>query len=118
MQAFLLILSLAIIVEALVQYAKTVIKMLENKQYKTFGTQLAAILIAVFICFAAGADIFALMGISFSVHWLGTLLTGIVISIKRLQNPDIGEIVLEDIVEAADPANKAAVHISGVPPNA
>ena len=72
------------------------------------------------------ADIFALMGISFSVHWLGTLLTGIVISrgsnyasdlIKRLQNPDIGEIVLEDIVEAADPANKAAVHISGVPPN-
>ena len=80
MQAFLLILSLAIIVEALVQYAKTIITMLENKQYKTFGTQLAAILIAVFICFAAGADIFALMGISFSVHWLGTLLTGIVIS--------------------------------------
>ena len=68
MQAFLLILSLAIIVEALVQYAKTVITMLENKQYKTFGTQLAAILIAVFICFAAGADIFALMGISFSVQ--------------------------------------------------
>ena len=100
MQAFLLILSLAVIVEALVQYAKTVIKMLENKQYKTFGTQLAAIFIAVFICFAAGADIFALMGISFSVHWLGTLLTGIVISrgsnyasdlIKRFQNPDIGE---------------------------
>ena len=49
MQAFLLILSLAVIVEALVQYAKTVIKMLENKQYKTFGTQLAAIFIAVFI---------------------------------------------------------------------
>ena len=67
MQAFLLILSLAVIVEALVQYAKTVIKMLENKQYKTFGTQLAAIFIAVFICFAAGADIFALMGISFSL---------------------------------------------------
>ena len=62
MQAFLLILSLAIIVEALVQYAKTIITMLENKQYKTFGTQLAAIFIAVFICFAAGADIFALMG--------------------------------------------------------
>ena len=32
MQAFLLILSLAIIVEALVQYAKTIITMLENKQ--------------------------------------------------------------------------------------
>ena len=54
MQAFLLILSLAVIVEALVQYAKTVIKMLENKQYKTFGTQLAAIFIAVFISSLAG----------------------------------------------------------------
>ena len=124
MQAFLLILSLAVIVEALVQYAKTVIKMLENKQYKTFGTQLAAIFIAVFICFAAGADIFALMGISFSVHWLGTL---IVISrgsnyasdlIKRFQNPDIGETVLEDILGAADTANKAETRTSGVPPNA
>lgn len=127
MQAFLLILSLAVIVEALVQYAKTVIKMLENKQYKTFGTQLAALFIAVFICFAAGADIFALMGISFSVHWLGTLLTGIVISrgsnyasdlIKRFQNPDIGETVLEDILGAADTANKAETRTSGVPPNA
>ena len=124
MQAFLLILSLAIIVEALVQYAKTVITMLENKQYKTFGTQLAAILIAVFICFAAGADIFALMGISFSVHWLGTLLTGIVISrgsnyasdlIKRLQNPDIG---VEDVIGVADAGGKAEMHTSGVPPNA
>ena len=127
MQAFLLVLSLAVIVEALVQYAKTVIKMLENKQYKTFGTQLAAILIAVFICFAAGADIFALMGISFSVHWLGTLLTGIVISrgsnyasdlIKRLQNPDIGEIVLEDVIGVADADGKAEVYTSGVTPNA
>lgn len=127
MQAFLLILSLAIIVEALVQYAKTVITMLENKQYKTFGTQLAAILIAVFICFAAGADIFALMGISFSVHWLGTLLTGIVISrgsnyasdlIKRLQTPDIGEIVLEDVIGVADAGGKAEIQTSGVPPNA
>jgi len=67
------------------------------------------------------------MGISFSVHWLGTLLTGIVISrgsnyasdlIKRFQNPDIGETVLEDILGAADTANKAETRTSGVPPNA
>ena len=127
MQTFLLVLSLAVIVEALVQYAKTVIKMLESKQYKTFATQLAAILIAVFICFAAGADIFALMGISFSVHWLGTLLTGIVISrganytsdfIKRIQNPDFGEIVLEDVVDTVDESAKVSTHTSSVPPNA
>ena len=42
---------------------------------------------------------------------MGTLLTGIVVSrgsnytsdfIKRLQNPDIGEIVLEDVIGVAD----------------
>ena len=126
MQTIVLILVLAITVEAIIQYSKTIIEMLEKKQYKTFATQLAAILLSVFICFTAGVDLY-LVGVSLTLPWLGMLLTGIVVSrgsnytsdfIKRLQNPDIGEIVLEDIVEAADPANKATVHISGVPPNA
>ena len=108
MQTIVLILILAITVEALIQYVKTIIKMLEDKQYKTFATQVAAILIAVFISFAAGVDVYSLVGISFAVSWLGTLLTGIVISrganytsdfIKRIQNPDFGEIVLEDVVD-------------------
>ena len=99
METIVLILVLAITVEALIQYAKTIIKMLEDKQYKTFATQVAAILIAVFISFAAGVDVYSLVGISFAVSWLGTLLTGIVISrganytsdfIKRIQNPDFG----------------------------
>ena len=64
---------------------------------------------------------------SFTVPWLGTLLTGIVVSrgsnytsdfIKRLQNPDIGEIVLEDVIGVADDAGKAEAHASGVLPNA
>ena len=127
MQTVVLILVLAITVEAIIQYSKTIIERLEKKQYKTFATQLAASLLSVFICFTAGVDLYTLVGVSFTPPWLGMLLTGIVVSrgsnytsdfIKRLQNPDIGEIVLEDIVEAADPANKATVHISGVPPNA
>ena len=127
MQTIVLILVLAITVEAIIQYSKTIIEMLEKKQYKTFATQLAAILLSVFICFTAGVDLYTLVGVSFTLPWLGMLLTGIVVSrgsnytsdfIKRLQSPDIGEIVLEEIVEAADPANKATVHISGVPPNA
>ena len=44
MQTIVLILVLAITVEALIQYSKTIIEMLEKKQYKTFATQLAAIL--------------------------------------------------------------------------
>ena len=51
MQTIVLILVLAITVEALIQYGKTILEMLEKKQYKTFATQLAAILISVFICF-------------------------------------------------------------------
>ena len=55
MQTIVLILVLAITVEALIQYSKTIIEMLEKKQYKTFATQLTAILLSVFICFAAGS---------------------------------------------------------------
>ena len=58
MQTIVLILVLAITVEALIQYGKTILEMLEKKQYKTFATQLAAILISVFICFAAGVDLY------------------------------------------------------------
>ena len=65
MQTIVLILVLAITVEALIQYSKTIIEMLEKKQYKTFATQLAAILTSVFICFAAGVDLYLLGGVSF-----------------------------------------------------
>ena len=126
MQTIVLILVLAITVEALIQYSKTIIEMLEKKQYKTFATQLTAILLSVFICFAAGVDLYTLVGVSFTVPWLGMLLTGIVSRgsnytsdfIKRLQNPDIGEIVLEDVIGAEDAGGKAEVLTSGVPPNA
>ena len=126
MQTVVLILVLAITVEAIIQYSKTIIEMLEKKQYKTFATQLAAILLSVFICFAAGVDLYTLVGVSFAIPWLGMLFTGIVVSrgsnytsdfIKRLQNPDIGEIVLEDVIGVADAGGKAEMHTSGVPPN-
>ena len=127
MQTIVLILVLAITVEAIIQYSKTIIEMLEKKQYKTFATQLAAILLSVFICFTAGVDLYTLVGVSFAIPWLGMLFTGIVVSrgsnytsdfIKRLQNPDIGEIVLEDVIGVADAGGKAEMHTSGVPPNA
>ena len=112
MQTVLLIIVLAITVEALIQYVKSIIKMVEDKQYKTCFTQLAAILISILITSAAGADVFALVGISFSLPWLGVLCTGIVISrgsnytadfIKRLQNPvDIGDIIFDSVDERAE----------------
>ncbi len=36
-----------------------------------------ALLAAVLLCFAAGADLFAVLGVEFAVPWIGTLLTGI-----------------------------------------
>lgn len=70
MQTIVLILVLAITVEALIQYSKTIIEMLEKKQYKTFATQLTAILLSVFICFAAGVG---------SIHPCGRLFHGSVV---------------------------------------
>lgn len=96
MEGITLILVLAITVEALVQYGKNIVAMALNKEYKTFATQLAAVVLAVLVCLATGADLYNLLGVSFAVPWLGVLLTGVVISrganyasdfIKRLQSP-------------------------------
>lgn len=96
MEGITLILVLAITVEALVQYLKNVVKTALNRDFKSFATQLTAIILAVLVCFSTGADVYQLLGVTFAAPWLGVLLTGIVISrvanytadfIKRLQAP-------------------------------
>ena len=107
--------------------AKPSLKCWRKSSTKLSPTQLAAILTSVFICFAAGSICTSFGGVSFVVPWLGTLLTGIVVSrgsnytsdfIARLQNPDIGEIVLEDVIGVADAGGKAEIQTSGRAPNA
>ena len=102
MEGITLILVLAITVEALVQYGKNIVAMALNREYKTFATQLAAVVLAVLVCLATGANLYDLLGVSFAVPWLGVLLTGVVISrganyaadfIKRLQNPSATNIM-------------------------
>lgn len=106
MEGITLILVLAITVEALVQYGKNIVAMALNKEYKTFATQLAAIVLAVLVCLATGADLYSLLGVSFAVSWLGILLTGVVISrgsnyasdfIKRLQSPSPAKTIANNI---------------------
>ena len=106
MEGITLILVLAITVEALVQYGKNIVAMALNKEYKTFATQLAAIVLAVLVCLATGADLYSLLGVSFAVPWLGILLTGVVISrgsnnasdfIKRLQSPSPTKTIANNI---------------------
>ena len=106
MEGITLILVLAITVEALVQYGKNIGAMALNQEYKTFATQLAAIVLAVLVCLATGADLYSLLGVSFAVPWLGILLTGVVISrgsnyasdfIKRLQSPSPTKTIANNI---------------------
>ena len=94
MEGIVLIIILAIIVEAFIEYAKSIGKAVADGGWKTAVTQAIAILLAVLLCFMTGGDLFVLVGIDFIWPWLGTLLTGIIISrganyvsdfIKRLQ---------------------------------
>lgn len=94
MKNILLAILMAMVVEALIEYAKNLIKMFTDKDYKTAITQLCAVLVSVLLCMAACVDMFAALDITFNVSWLGVILTGILISrganyvsdfIKRLQ---------------------------------
>lgn len=80
MQGITLILSLAIIIEALVEYGKSIGRAFISNDIKTAVTQVVAIVLSVLLCLAAGADLFKVVGIIFAWPWVGTVLTGILIS--------------------------------------
>lgn len=99
MQGIVLILALSVLVEAIVEYAKSIEKMFTEKNYRTAVTQLSAAIIAIVLCFAANANLFAALGITFAAPWIGTALTGLFASrganfvsdlikrIQRIKNP-------------------------------
>lgn len=77
MEGLTLIIVLAIVTEALVEYGKSIGKAFAGGDKKTALTQLAAIAASVLLCFAAGADLFQVVGITFAWPWVGVVLTGI-----------------------------------------
>lgn len=77
MQGIILILALAVVVEAVVEYIKSIGKMFATGDWKTAVTQLSAAAIAIALCFAAGADLFATLGLHFGLWWIGVVLTGL-----------------------------------------
>ena len=85
MKAIALIVMGAVLVEALIEYVKTVWSMVENREYKTAVTQLISILLGVFIAYSFGMQLFNhvvadLYG-NFTLNTLtDTILTGILIS--------------------------------------
>ena len=94
MNTIVLVLMMAVTVEALIEYGKTVVKAITAGEAKPAATQLAAVLLSVLLCFAVGADFYTALGVEFAFPWVGTLLTGVFASrganfvsdlIKRLQ---------------------------------
>lgn len=84
----LIILMLAITVEALVEYFKLVFNKTINWK------QVVAIVLSVFLAIAAGVDLFEILGVTFQIPFVGLVLTGIIFSrganylsdfIKRIQ---------------------------------
>ena len=95
MTGVILIIVMSIVVEALIEYAKTIGKAFTSGLWKTAIIQLAAIALGVLLCFMTGGDLFAVVGIAFAWPWFGAVLTGVIISrganyvsdfIKRLQS--------------------------------
>ena len=68
---------LAIITEALVEYASTVVKMFLEGDKKKAIKQAAAIIIAVVLCWSMNLNVFTPMGVQFSFQIIGVVLTGI-----------------------------------------
>lgn len=77
MKGIVLIVVLAIVVEALVEYGKSFLEACHSGGWRAIVLQLVALLAAVLLCFAAGADLFNTLGVEFAAPWIGTLLTGI-----------------------------------------
>lgn len=80
MEGITLILALAIVTEALVEYGKSIGKAFAGNDIKSAVTQVIAIVVSVLLCFTAGADLFEVVGITFAWSWVGTVLTGILAS--------------------------------------
>lgn len=74
MDKLVLVLMLAVTVEALIEYTKSIIKAFTDKCYKCAVVQLCAMVISIVL---ANADMYAALGVPFSVPGIGMVLTGI-----------------------------------------
>lgn len=95
---FGVLIALAVLIEALIEYGKTIAQYFETEQKKKGITQLISVLLGVLIAFAFHGDAFALLGMEVNPI-IGTLITGIILSrgsnyasdlLKRITNPTVG----------------------------
>lgn len=77
MNMILLFLTLAVTVEAIVEYGKTILSACYAGDFKTAVLQLSAVATAILLCVLTGADLYAALGIPFAYPVAGCILTGI-----------------------------------------
>lgn len=78
-QILALLFMLAIIVEALIDYATSIFMLVDGK-LKVSWKKLASVALGIFLAIAAGADMLAGSGLVFQIPYVGMVLTGIFFS--------------------------------------
>lgn len=76
---FVFIISIAILIEALVEYGKSIAEMFCGDDIKTGVTQLITIATGILMAFAFNANAFTVLGFDVNPA-IGTVLTGIIMS--------------------------------------
>lgn len=71
--------SITILIEAVIEYIKSILKMFTKKEYKTAVTQVFVIIISIIICFLADVDLFEKI-LGMANKNLSVVLSGIVVS--------------------------------------
>lgn len=79
MEGITLIFIVAVLIEALVEYAKSIYAFFEKDEFKAGITQLITILISIALGFAFNITLFSLLGITVNAT-LDVVLSGIIIS--------------------------------------
>jgi len=102
------ILSAAVLVEALIEYGKTIATSFEKKEYKTFITQIASVVIGILIAFLFGVNVFVPLGMAVN-EVAGKILTGIVISRGSNYASDLISKITNPV-----PNNSQDVYIKGI----
>lgn len=79
MENIMIIIAVAILIEGLVEYGKSIADMFISDDKKTGITQMITIVIGILLAFAFNADMFIPLGLIVN-HTIGMILTGIIMS--------------------------------------